>query len=280
MSNKSSHLVAHLSRFVDFAERAILVVGSLLLILWLVEPSREWLREHNIVDEHTIIAFAPLAILFMLRAFEGNSARLDQLIRNDDSAMIPEGIGRVYERLKPVIDNLANSRSFIAGRARRRIDLLGITLFTAWSNVQIYLQDSRFSDFEITFSCVTPEFIEQSGVIPNEWAAESRQRIAEIHQFLLRKRVDLAARNIVVKLFTYAHLPAIHGFRVENDEIFCSFIHWEGRTVAKPFQFYEHFPAANRSLRAEFYRALFDNWLERAQADGPLPIETDAQKSH
>ena len=83
---------------------------------------------------------------------------------------------------------------------------------------------------------------------------------------------DIGVRqDELLTLYLYDHLPAIHGFRVENDDVFCSYIHREGDKLAKPFHFYEHFAATNRSVRARHYRLLFENWLERARAGKSLP---------
>lgn len=265
-----------LSRFVQVAERAILFIGSMVLVLWLVEPTRAWLTAHHLVDMETIVGFSTLAILFMLHAFKEQSDRFAILFEEEEQSIIPQGVTRVYEKVQPLIDALTLGRGFHLGRTRRTLDILGIYLFTAWSNLQIYLDDARFTDFEISLACMEPQYALDDPSIPDEWGVEARARIEAIKSYLGRKQEELAARNVVVNLYLYKHLPAVHGFRIEKEEVFCSFIHWEGTQICKPFQFYEHFTAANRSTRAEFYRELFENWLLSACAGGPLAIEPDA----
>ena len=259
----------HLSTAVEWGEHIVLILGALLLLTWLIEPVRHWMQEHELMDFEGIIAFSALAIMFVLRALDRQSDKIDRLVAAEEAAVIPDGIQRVYAYVDEVID--ASSDAPLWGRSRRSFDVLGITLYTAWTHLQPQFKKKTFTDWEVTLSCMSAEFAKNEPNVPPDWADELPGRISQITEFIKSSAKDLESRNVRITLYLHDYLPAIHGFRVENDDVFCSFIHWEGDKLAKPFQFYEHFAATNRSVRARHYRLLFENWLERAHAGKAVP---------
>lgn len=268
--SRKRFFIEQISTFVERTERVILGIGAIALLLWLIEPIRA--RVEHVIGDKGVVAICALAILYVLRTTERLSDRIDHFVAAEERSVIPDGIVKVYQELDDALERLADRMPPRFGNGRRSLDILGITLFTAWDHLQPQLKKRTFCDWEVTFACISPEFAKREPAVPAEWADALPGRIRDITDFIKKNKAELEQRNVTVRLFLYEHLPAVHGFHLEPDDLFCSYIHWEGEELAKPFQFYEHFPTANRSPRAMEYRALFANWLERAHGKGAVPV--------
>jgi hypothetical protein len=258
----------NLTDLLEIVERGVLILGSLLVMLWLIEPIRAWIEEHHLISNDAIIALCPLAILYGLRAIEKNNLHMHEFFESETASVIPQGTLRVYEPLDEVITSTNEAPHLF--EKRHTADILGITLYSAWAKLQIYLEDEKFRHWDITLACLSPDFAASDKSIPSDWKSEVGVRIDEIRSFVDEWRSRLESRDVSVRLYVYGHLPAIHGFRIEHDHIFCSYIHWQGAKLAKPHQFYEYIPTQNRSPRAQHYRAMFDNWLTAAHRSPPV----------
>lgn len=262
-----------LTTAIERAERAVLIIGAIVLLLWLVHPVRDWMQRQQWMDLEGVVALCALAIMFGLRSIERLNKRVDHFFDAEERSIIRDGTAKVYEALYAAIDRHCDDLIPRLGRDRKSLDVLGITLFSAWHHLQPQLAKKTFRDWDVTFACMSPEFARDEPWVPTEWADEVAGRIRDISEFTRKSKAELKKRNVTLRLFVYDHLPAVHGFRIERDEIFCSYIQWEGEKLAMPFQFYEHFPATNRSVRTLKYRELFTNWLVRAHTRGPYLID-------
>ena len=259
-----------LSSFVQKAERLILGVGAVALVLWLIDPVRDWLVANRLMDIERVVGLCALSILFSLRAIERLNTRVDRFVASEEESIILDGTAKVYEAVDDVIERCCDSPRPRSNEGRRQLDILGITLFSAWDHLQPLLKKPTFRDWDVTFACMQADYAKAQASVPPEWSEPLPARLRDITDFVKKSKADLDKRNVRVRLFVFEHIPAIHGFRIEQEEVFLSYIHWEGQDLAKPFQFYEHFAAGNRSMRATQYRELFANWLERSHASGAI----------
>ncbi|HYM60213.1 MAG TPA: hypothetical protein VEZ11_04905, partial [Thermoanaerobaculia bacterium] len=207
-------------------------------------------------------AIAPiiaLVVLLVFRALESVEKRLTSLAEsNATDSVISGGVTRVYQVITEVVKNINEAA---VKRGERRIDVIGLTLFSAWPDLEGRIRNQQSSGWRIRMLCLEPEYItSQTTLLDPSWALEATKNIDQIRSYLSDERETLRKRRITVELYTYQRIPAIHGFAIGDSDVVISFCHWDknGR-IDRPYQFYEHFPTADASERAEFYRGLFRN---------------------
>ena len=156
----------------------------------------------------------------------------------------------------------------------RTVDVLGLTLFTAWNQLQGFLQQPETRGWTVRMLCLCPDFTE-AGVagVPAEWAAEARMQAATIRRFIAAQDASLRERRMSLSLECYRAFPAIHGFMLGNGTLFVSVTRWEDGQdeLAKPYHPYEKIEASDHSRRADIYRQMFGNWVDHARRTAARP---------
>lgn len=158
----------------------------------------------------------------------------------------------------------------------RRLDVLGLTLFSAWPTLSFNLQQREYSDWSIRMATISPHAVEAAKWLPDDWSEESQANIRAIEKF--REEPKIKQRNIQIEILKYDFVPAVHGFRLGNGDIYISNLLWQGDgRLGKPGFSYEFIPYTETGPSAEAYRELFANWFTRAETgsasiDGTLAV--------
>lgn len=258
---------AAVSRAVQVANAVVVVLAPLVLIAWAIVPVREWLKTNAYFDENTIIGLLGLVISLTLVHFSHLAKRTDQVgqaladFSRSRSGVIANGVTDVYPEL------LRELRGLPA--RERRVDVLGLTLFTAWNQLQGFIMQAETRDWAVRLLCICPDFADQ-GVpgIPRDWAGDARQQADKIRSFIEKHAASLAERNVKISLECYAAFPALHGFMLGNGTLFMSVTQWEAGhdELAMPYHPYEKIDATDHSRRAQVYREIFRNWVDHARS--------------
>lgn len=251
-----------------YLQIALLVLVLVFIVAWTFPPAREYLERKKWFDEHTMNEAVALALLMTMGLLNHLYRKMAEVSREVQhlvgmgSNMVLGGVGQVYPHLRGAIEKIGGGRS-------RSLEVLGLTLYTAWPQIQAWISEAFVRDLEITLYCLDPEFIRNQNMwIPGHWENNSRAQIESVRRFRAENAEDLKARSISLELILYSSFPAIHGFRLGSGELFLSFSWWSGeigrRRLSDPNHFYERFRAEDRSARAEEYRKLFENWIKEA----------------
>jgi hypothetical protein len=115
-----------------------------------------------------------------------------------------------------------------------------------------------------------PDFIEKhQALFKDEWLGQVKAKQKEITEFKERHEAELRGNQVTLNVKTYSFFPGVHGFRTSDGHLMISFVQWskDQKTVDNPNQFYELFAPSDISARANAYRSLFENWLDRADRD-------------
>ncbi len=243
-----------------------------LLTAWSIDSLRPELKYIGFkdLDVPAVVGITLAATMFVLLAFDHQlksvSKQLGAFSPSLTSKIIPNGIQDVYGELGRAIREVGPG-----GSSERTLEILGLTLFTAWP---IFLQPTLCNDpqalrgWRITLFLLEPNYIASSPFLSKEWVLDSNAQSAAIREFAVKKAQLLKSLNIEFHIVQYKSFPAVHGFRTNAGHLFISYIHWDGDLLDRPTQFYEIFQPSDVSLRAGSYRMLFHNWVTHARDSG------------
>lgn len=246
----------------------LLVVAIGFMIAWAISPVRERLEKSGYFDHETALEAVGLALILtlglltMLSKKMGKIASAMEVISHSHQDILDRGVGSVYPHLLEGLQGTANHRE-------RILDVLGLTLYTAWPHIQAWINNGELRDWVITLHCLDPVYIEANqSCFSKKWIHHAQAQIEDIEHYQKHQAALLAEKAIRLELRTYRNFPAVHGFRIGNGDTFISFSWWESledsAVLADPYFFYERFRPSDRSSRAHVYRALFDNWIDQA----------------
>jgi hypothetical protein len=171
-------------------------------------------------------------------------------------------LGEVYPRLRKALNDSPKE-------GKRTVDVIGLTLYTAWPNLRNWIDDANepMQDWTIVLRIIDPELVaaHYSDWLDEEWIGEARNVIRAVGKYTHDNRDRLARQRIAIEVRRYALVPALHGFRLGDRTYFISFVQWDDKTrrIARPHQMYQLLPPQDETVRSEHLRRLFDNWLER-----------------
>lgn len=149
--------------------------------------------------------------------------------------------------------------------SERRLDVLGLTLFSAWPTIYFNLQQREFTDWTIRMATISPKAVDAARWLPEDWLPESGENVKAVMKFA--QDPGLQKRNIALEILLYDFVPGVHGFRLGNGDIYISNLLWQGDgLLGKPGFSYEFIPHGETGPSAEAYRELFNNWFTRAEA--------------
>ncbi|SNS89002.1 hypothetical protein SAMN06893096_1107 [Geodermatophilus pulveris] len=177
-------------------------------------------------------------------------------------------LGEVYPRLREAIDRVTRPDD-------RVLDVLGLTLYTAWPNVRAWLDDHTclLDGWTIRMRMVDPDIL--AGPLRHwfdpHWLDEVRGVLEDVRRYVVENEESLERRGVKLTITTYALVPVVHGFRTGGGTYFISFGRWDDKTgeLGRPYQSYEYLPPDDHSPRTCQYKAIFDNWLRRADQVPP-----------
>ena len=239
------------------------VLYAILLISWIISPIRSWLISIGAFEQNTIfyiIALSTTLVVTILgelkTAMSDLSKKLDKFSKESDSEIITNGILSVYSNLYETFDSIKNKRE-------KTLDVIGLTLYSTWPQIEAWLNFDNTRDWNITLFVLNSNFIkDNTSIMPIQWVREIEVAVDRINSFVDNKRDLLLSKNINIKVEYYSNLPGIHGFSLGDDTLYISFSHWsERRLIDEPDYFYEYFHCDDKTIRANVYRGLFKNWL-------------------
>jgi hypothetical protein len=273
---KRDGFAATAKRWVRRVQLVIAWLSVIVFVVWSITPWRKALTERKIFDEGTILGILGILVVLMLTSldelFKHTKSLVETFAGRTPARGLIHGVGEIYPQLRREMQE--------ATASERGLDVLGLTLFTAWPTLESWLeQKDGIRDWRINLYCLSPEFARQQRLgIPADWAALAESFLAKAKSYATTRSVDLAYKGIAIELFEYRAFPAIHGFRLNNGTLFVSAVRWDLSTgeLAQPNHPYELFPATDTSDRAEAFRSLFGNWLDHAR-DTAAPVRASAQ---
>jgi hypothetical protein len=247
------------------------VVGLIfaLLLAWSIDSVRGWMQNHGLkdLDVPAVVGITLAATMFVLVSFQQQlkqmAKRLGDFSPSATSTIIRGGVEKVYPELQNIIAELGPG----SGR-KRGLDVLGLTLYTAWP---VLLQpglsgaERTLRGWRVNAFLLCPDFIRSNPCFSATWALQAEAQLSTINEFAANNAQLLIELGTTLTVTQYKFFPAVHGFRTDAGHLFISFIHWREKSLEGPTQFYEFFPPSDTSARAQQYRDLFDNWIERAK---------------
>ncbi len=265
--------LVNIEKLLDRAQRwvflPLIFVCLVILLLWTVDPVRTWFVSHGwLKDVESVVGIALVVTIFVLVSFDQRLGRtverLDAFSPSASSRICKGGVSTIYTPLHEALKELEQAR------AEKTLDVLGLTLYTAWPQLlRPKLVDGSLRDWHVKVYCLCPDFIKDTSCFPSDWVMQSQSFLSTIQTFMNNNSQLLKRFGTTLTVSKYTFFPAIHGFRTGAGHLFVSYIHWANpaEQIVEPMQFYELFQPSDRSMRAEVYRELFANWVERAKKE-------------
>lgn len=256
-------------RIVVLAKIVFVCVAILLLMAYAIEPVREWLIARRWMADTAITEAVGIAFVLTFALLEHLDRQIKRVIhaiaaeqQGRKSNVILGGVGEIYPYVQAAVEDGDKRR-------KRSIEVLALTLHATWTPFQNWLNSDKLWGWKITLFNLSPQFIRNSGYCPAAWATQAEAVEEAVRKYVKECGQDLKARHIELTLYSCERFPAVHGLRLDGEEIFISFEHWsetDYETLQDPVHFYERIPWQDRSPRGEAYRELFANWIEHARA--------------
>lgn len=144
----------------------------------------------------------------------------------------------------------------------REIEVLGLTLYSAWNQLSTFLERPEVNNWTVKLAVMSHDEIYQRPWIPEGWPEEAATTVNRIRDFCEKLGAE---HNHTIEVFEYEFAPAVHGFRLGNNDVFVSTLLWlpEGHLGKHRFS-YDFVPARDFSPGADASRKLFENWFDRA----------------
>lgn len=235
--------------------QAIVAGGGLLLIVMLRIPwlasvlKRIGFSDFGIAVQ-TVIVIVLVSIFFDVRILLERSDQTPEEKRHcaDPMAVYP----MLHERIEKV-----------TRQEEKRLDILGISLYTAWPSVRFWLDHPELNGWTVRLAGVARRDRSLLYYVPQDWFRESRKNLDSIYQTSLHQR--LAERQITLEAYGYDFMPVMHGYRLGTGDLFYSILLWQDdEKIGLEGYSYEFVPASDKSASAEAVRAIFDSWFRRA----------------
>jgi hypothetical protein len=251
-------------RIVSFAQSLIAVVGLIAVILlnvsWLDGPfAKIGISDPNAFTG-AVVTVVVVSIYFDVRSLVERKSEPENRHFSDPMEVYPlllERVGRV-------------SRS-----EEKVLDVIGMTLYTAWPSIRFWLNRPEFTGWTVRFAAVSGNQSSLSKYVPDAWFHDSRSNLDNIHQYAGSRAAQV--QHINLQAFGYDFMPSLHGYRLGNGDLFYSVLLWEedGQISIDGYS-YEFVRSEDKSPSAESIRQVFDSWFRRATVQ-PWPTPTDRE---
>lgn len=143
------------------------------------------------------------------------------------------------------------------------LDVIGITLYTAWPSIRFWLNRSELSGWTVRFTALAYNEENLSSHVPDSWFRESRANLDSIAEYAQSPAVR--GRHIKLQPFAYDFMPSLHGYRLGNGDLFYSILRWqENGHLSIDNYSYEFIPFDDISPSANAIRDIFESWFRRA----------------
>jgi hypothetical protein len=155
-------------------------------------------------------------------------------------------------------------------RDRQNIKIIALTLASVWPQIRDILRDNNYRNIDIKLLQLDPDLTDLDSIHLG-WRKEVTQIHEHIENYLNSNKDDLEKRNITIEVKRYKHGPCIHGYLVNDKNLFFSLCKWETKSGGRieleghP-NFYEHFDNREDEKQRPYFE-LFDNWFNHFFCD-------------
>jgi hypothetical protein len=253
--------VARLERFVEAAQAWVAIAAGLVLLLLQVPGIQDVAEDAGLDDSRGLIIAVGVLLLTSILL------ELQRLRRS----VTPAITGRQhYSDPKEMYNALIEKASELKDPEQFRIDVLGLTLYSAWPELEFFLERPEVDRWTVRLATLSrKERIAARQWIPDTWPQESATTVAQVEDFRSRRGEE---HHHTIEIHEYDFAPAVHGFRLGNGDVFVSVLRWRDGAVLGKHRFpYDYVPAHDVSPEADAARRLFANWFERAVLDSKAP---------
>lgn len=253
--------VDRLERFVE-SDQAVLAIALGALLLLVQIPPVERLVEDTALENSSQLRTAIGVILLssILLELRQLKRRVTPVISDREHYPDP---AEMYDRLKEKLGSLADPN---ANQDHWRIEVLGLTLDSAWPVLEHFLERTDVYNWTIRLATMSKDATETRKWVPEGWPKESETTVGQVMEFKARQQNK---HHHDIKVFEYEFVPVVHGFRLGNEDVFLSTLRWRPEGTLGEHRFvYDYFPAHDFSAEATAARELFRNWFAQA-TEGP-----------
>ena len=167
-------------------------------------------------------------------------------LRHLKRSVTPSSAGRMqYPDPGEMYEALVEKAKAITEPEHREIEVLGLTLYSAWNQLSIFLERPEVNGWTVKLAVLSEDETFQRPWIPDSWPEESMTTVNRIREFRDSQGKE---HHHMIELFEYEFAPAVHGFRLGNGDVFVSTLLWlpEGRLGKHRFS-YDYVPARDFS---------------------------------
>jgi hypothetical protein len=151
----------------------------------------------------------------------------------------------------------------IARKEEKVLDVIGMTLFTAWPSIRFWLNRTDLNGWTVRLAALADHEAELAAYVPSFWFRDSRSNLSSIVHYA--NSTAARSKDINLQPFAYDFMPSLHGYRLGNGDLFYSFLHWDtdGKLRLDDFS-YDFVPHEDHSPSANAIRETFESWFQRA----------------
>lgn len=227
-----------------------LLVAILLSIPWLSGPFAKIGLTSSGNFSRDVLIIVVVSIFFEVRRLAGDKP-------STSPRHFPDPMD-VY----PVL--LERARS-ITRKDEQTLDVLGMTLYTAWPSIRFWLNRSDLVGWTVRLTALGTNDKALSKHVPSSWFRDARANLESIAEYAQSPAAQ--QKNICLKPYVYDFMPSLHGYRLGNGDLFYSILYWRPDGLLSIDNFsYEFVPCEDSSPSAKAIRQVFQSWFDRATA--------------
>jgi hypothetical protein len=225
-----------------------LIVVILLSIPWLDDPLKKLGFTTPGLVSQAILTIVVVSIFFEVRSLTERRPVSQLKHFPDPMDVYPVLLERIQ----------ATSR-----KEEKVLDVLGLTLYTAWPSIRFWLNRSDLNGWTMRFTAIADDSDRFIDHMSRSWFPDARANLTNIVSYANSEAAT--KKNVTLKAFSYDFMPSLHGFRLGNGDLFYSILHWQtdGHLCLDDFS-YEFVSCEDHSKSAEAIREIFDSWFRRA----------------
>jgi hypothetical protein len=232
--------------------KIIIAVGGLALVIllsipWLSGPLAKIGLTSSTSFDQDVLAVIVVAIFFDVRRLIAKKPQ--------DPHHFPDPMA-VY----PVLQERISS---ITRKEEKKLDVLGMTLYTAWPSIRFWLNRPEFNGWTVRLSALAGNEVALGSHVPATWFREARSNLDSVMEYA--SAPSTLERKINLQAYEYDFMPSLHGYRLGNGDLFYSILYWDENGLLSLDNYsYEFVSADNFSPSAIAIRQVFQSWFERA----------------
>lgn len=247
------HWIKHTSDRLVVQLQAVIAVGGLSVVIllsipWLEGPlNKVGLTARGPLSE-VIVTLVVVSIFFDVRKLIDRKPEPQERHFPDPMDVYPVLLERIHS---------------IARKEEKVLDVLGMTLFTAWPSIRFWLNRTDLNGWTVRLTALTDREAELAAHVPSFWFRDSKANLTSIAHYAASPAAQ--SKNINLQSFCYDFMPSLHGYRLGNGDLFYSILHWDadGKLRLDDFS-YDFVPHEDHSPSSNAIRETFESWFHRA----------------